>query len=224
MALAEHVNDWRCRRMKRWAISALALVVVGSGLILALNLGGPPRVTGNLFETQGGRSTCSEWGNISTNGLRFSYPKCWESKSYPVESSFSIGLVYLSNQGMHNPCVTIRSKTSTSSTCGWPMSRLNSNGILVTWQVLGMPGLTLGLVRGRPVTIEDRAAKEEVAGGSGGGCGLVRATTAEVVFVTGTSPDNFYVMTACMRAPQVRADERLVSRMLASVRIGRRQS
>jgi hypothetical protein len=148
-------------------------------------------------------------------GLSFRYPATWRARSWNDASSFSALITYLSTSQLRNPCTRSTTATSISVSCGEPIRRLPAGGLLVTWTANGFPGgpgitKTNSLIGGRPAVV--MAGVLEPCAGIGGD----EAITVKILRAVA---DNWYTMTACLRAPGVRQDELAVRAMLKSVRI-----
>jgi hypothetical protein len=145
----------------------------------------------------------------SSSGLSFSYPVAWTA--YPgkhAELHFD-PLVYLSTQPVHDPCSTHGNET----TCGLPVAHLQPGGVLVVWQVYGIPATGLGpgtriRVGGHPASLVDT---------QGGECRKIGADrTIDVAVETSAPPSPFTYLTACLREPGVAANVRSLDALLAS--------
>ena len=121
-------------------------------------------------------------------------------------------LVYLSTQPVHNPCSTHGNTTS----CGLPVRRLRPGGVLVVWQVNGIPAMGLG--QGARIRVGGHAATRVVT--SSGVCKKVGADrTIQVVVETSPTPSPLTYFTACLRGPNLAQNERRVDDLLVSARI-----
>src|SRR5207302_635081 len=96
----------------------------------------------------------------SALGLSFRYPAAWETRRYRADSSFSSSIVYLANQPMHPPCTTNKTRSGTSTVCGYPIFRLRPGGVEASWSENGFPGWSFEKrARGRLTRIGGRRAK-----------------------------------------------------------------
>lgn len=144
--------------------------------------------------------------------LSFSHPSAW--KAYPFRWAGELHfrpLVYLSTQPVHDPCSTQGSTT----TCGFPVGKLQPGGVLVTWQNSGPPAMGLGpgtqtRVDGRPAT------RTETAGGICRSIGADR--TIDVLVETSALPSPLTEFTACLRGPGLTQNEASVKALLASTK------
>ncbi len=152
---------------------------------------------------------------MHTARVDFRYPSCWSAATFPQSSLGLISLAYLSNETMHNPCTTHRSGTETTTHCAWAVSTLKPDGVLVSWSLLGMPGLTLRSQRGTNILIGGHHAKFSVTTGSV--CGSLHAAERISVLIATATPDNLLMMVACLGARHVLDERDLVTTMLASV-------
>lgn len=184
-------------------ITILALVTAGSaGCAPAGHSSADPRpVTVNLARFTG-------------QGLSFRYPGTWQARSWNDVSSFSALITYLSPSQLHSPCTRSSTATSISMSCGYPVRQLPAGGLLVTWTANGFPGksgitTSNSVIGGRPAMVTTSAP------GSCAGIGGDETITATIP----RAADNWYTMTACLRAPGLRQDELAVRAMLRSVRI-----
>ena len=147
-----------------------------------------------------------------SGGLTFRHPESWTE--YPFRWSGELHfrpLVYLSTQPVHDPCSTHRSTTS----CGLPVPRLRPGGVLVVWQVNGVPAMGLG--PGARIRVGGHAAARVVT--RGGICGSIGADrTMEVAVETTPTPSALTYLTACLRGPNLAQNERRVDALLASTR------
>jgi hypothetical protein len=146
-------------------------------------------------------------------GLTFRHPAAWTA--YPFRWAGELHfrpLVYLSTQPVHNPCSTHGNTTS----CGLPVRRLRPGGVLVVWQVNGIPAMRLG--QGARIRVGGHAATRVVT--SSGVCKKVGADrTIQVVVETSPTPSPLTYFTACLRGPNLAQNERRVDDLLVSARI-----
>jgi hypothetical protein len=144
------------------------------------------------------------------NGLRFDYPDCWTATHNVEASTFSTSLIDLSNEALRDPCTT----TASSSACGWPLTNLAADGVLVRWSSSGSPGWSLQQAPGPSLTISGLPAREQVS--QPGDCGTIGADETIAVEVARTVPYNYYAMTACLRGPDLTQAASQVQQMLTS--------
>lgn len=144
--------------------------------------------------------------------LTFTHPVAWKAYPFrwPGELHFR-PLVYLSTQPVHNPCAT----TGNTTTCGFPVQRLEPGGVLVTWNASNPPAVGLGpgaqtRVGGRPARRVDTAE---------GICSSIGADrTIEVLVETSPPPSTLTEFTACLRGPGLAANVARVDALLASTK------
>jgi hypothetical protein len=145
-------------------------------------------------------------------GLSFRHPESWTA--YPFRWSGELHfrpLVYLSTQPVHDPCSTHRNTTS----CGFPVRRIRPGGVLVVWQVNGVPAVGLG--PGARIQVGGHAAARVAT--QGGICRRIGADrTIEVAVETIPTPSALTYLTACLRGPNLAQSERRVDALLASTR------
>lgn len=147
-------------------------------------------------------------------GLKFQHPRSWQESRFDEISNFSALIVYLSNAPLSDACVTSDYNGGVVTTCGPPITRLPPGGVFVDWSEIGFPhqGAEIphpnATVSGRPADIETRPAGCADMGGN-------LEITAQIARPLGSQ----YSMRACLRAPHVSSNERLVHQMLTSVRI-----
>jgi hypothetical protein len=148
------------------------------------------------------------------DGLSFRHPATW--KEYPFRWAGELHfqpIVYLSTQTVDNPCSTHGSET----TCGFPVRRLEPGGVLVSWQVSGIPSLGLRSAPGAATRIGGRYAKR--VNGRPGFCRRIGAD--RTVEVSIGSPTKMSIPTqfiACLRGPNLARNMRRIDALLASTR------
>jgi hypothetical protein len=150
----------------------------------------------------------SQWALYDGNGLRFEHPACWTPVHHDEVSTVSTSLIDLSNEPMHHPCTT----NQFSSVCGWPLTKLSSEGVLVRWSSNGSPGWHLG--PGTPLTVGGLPASEQVS--QPGICSSIGADETITVEVAFTPASDYYSLWACLDGPDVTQAASQVQRMLAS--------
>jgi hypothetical protein len=156
---------------------------------------------------------------FSGNGLSFRYPAAWRSGTWSDDdvSSFFDPLVYLSTSRMHDPCVVTTSPGEKSIACTYPVGKLPPGGLLVRWQAAGFPDWHLPTpntgIGGRP-SVETKTA-------GGPWCAPLGGTETITVMIPRDTPDNWFQMDACLRAPGLPQQEAEISAMLSSVRLAK---
>jgi hypothetical protein len=182
---------------------ALAALVAAVALTSACGGGSPARAAANDPPLT----------KYASSSLSFTHPSAWTA--YPFRWAGELHfqpLVYLSTQPVRNPCTTRGNVTS----CGFPLRRLRPGGVLVVWQVNGIPATGLGpgtriRVAGRPATFTETR---------GGACRRIGADrTIEAVVETSRPPAPFVYLTACLRGPGVAKNEHSVRALLASTKL-----
>jgi hypothetical protein len=127
---------------------------------------------------------------------------------------FTNVFAFLSNQPMHQPCITTRSGTSTTVRCGYPVKTLKRGGVLVLFLAGGMPGWTITNEKGQHLVVDHHAARETVIPKPYRSLG---ATDEFRIDISKNVPDNYYEFDAYFRNPGVAADQRLLQNMLKSM-------
>ena len=144
--------------------------------------------------------------------VSFRHPAPW--KVYPFRWAGELHFrpsFYLSTQPVQDPCRT----NGNSTVCGLPLRHLRPGGVLVVWQVLGIPGTGLG--PGRRIRVGGRPAAQATT--RAGICRTIDADrTIEVLVETSPPPSNFTEVIACLRGPHLAQNERRVNALLASAR------
>jgi hypothetical protein len=148
-----------------------------------------------------------------SSGLSFRHPAAWTA--YPYRGAGELHyrpLVYLSTQPADDPCSTHGTVTS----CGLPVRRLRPGGVLLVWQVNGIPAMAFG--PGARIRVGGHPATRVVT--RSGTCKKIGADrTMEVVVETSPPPSPFTYLTACLRGPNLAQNERRVDALLASTRL-----
>lgn len=146
-------------------------------------------------------------------GLSFRYPAAWTAYK-PIQPTVALHfnpLVYLSTQPVHAPCSTQGNTTS----CGFPIDRLQPGGVLVTWERNGLQAMGLG--PGRQIIVDGHPATREEK--TGGACRRIGADrTIDVAVATSTLPSALTYLTACLRGPDLAQAEKDVDALLASTK------
>jgi hypothetical protein len=91
--------------------------------------------------------------------LAFRHPASW--KTYPFRWTGGLHfrpMLYVSTQPVRDPCRT----HGTAFECGWPVGRLQPDGILIVWENRGFPGWSLRTAEGTPLRVGGRRAKRLV--------------------------------------------------------------
>ena len=187
------------RRLLMGAAALVALVAVTSGC-------------GGGTEAQAAGKTDPELVTYSNPLLSFSHPAAW--KAYPFRWGGELHfrpMVYLSTQPVQDPCSTKGNTTS----CGFPVKRLEPGGVLVTWNASSPPAMALG--PGSRMRVDGREARRvDTAGGMCRSIGADR--TINVLIATRPLPSTPTEFTACLRGPDLAQEEKGVEALLASTK------
>jgi hypothetical protein len=145
--------------------------------------------------------------------LSFSHPAVWKAYPFrwPGELHFQ-PMVYVSTQPVHDPC---RTKDNTT-TCTWPVQRLEPNGVLLTWENRGFPGFSLASQPGSAISVGGRSAKRLAT--RPGSCAAIGGDLTIEVAIAQPTADNWTEATACLRGPNLTQNERSVDALLASTK------
>ena len=198
-----------------------------AGLLLVLVLGAmteTPAFSATDFHgpvaTVGHRTahgpSCGAVKGFKTGGTSLRFPSCWALSTYKDETTMSSVLAFFSNQPTQQPCVTTSSGATITVRCGFPLKSLNPGGVLVMFIAGGRPGWTIGKEPGRRFVIDRHAARETIAHGSHL---PLQATGEYSIFIDRGVADNYYQLEVFFRNPGVGSDQRLLQRMLKSMRI-----
>jgi hypothetical protein len=169
-----------------------------------------------LKESRAASTACGTTGRFSGGGVVFRYSSCWSSSMYSEESSFSWLIVDLSDQPTHNPCRTTKTATRTTVSCGWPIRRIEKSHVLIQWFGMGTPGWHLENEPGTSLTVGGRPAREEIRHQS---CGSIGGNEVVTIFISRRANDNYYLISACLRAPEMALQLQRINQMLRSVRL-----
>ena len=194
---------------------ALGVVVVAALALLIDHYAFAPKASNPPPSAANVRS-CLGTKVLGTGGTSFRYPSCWTLSNYTEESTMTTAVAFLSNQPMHQPCKTTRSGISTTVSCGFPVKTLERGGVLVTFIAGGMPGWTIADDTGRHLVVDHHAARETVIRTPNRS---LDATTEYWIFIDRGVPDNYYQFDVYFRNPGVSEDQRLLRKMLNSMRI-----
>ena len=191
--------DLTPRRLFLWAAALLAIVAVTSGC-------------GGGADAQAADKGDPPLARYSNSFLSFSHPASW--KEYPFRWAGELHfrpLVYLSTQPVHDPCSTKGNTTS----CGFPVGRLQPGGVLVTWNASSPPAMGVG--PGSQIKVDGRKARRlDTAGGICRSIGADR--TVDVLIQTRPLPSTLTEFTACLRGPGLAQNVKRVDALLASTK------
>jgi hypothetical protein len=146
--------------------------------------------------------------------LEFRYPHDWRTLTFqipPTVLHFN-PMVYVSTQPGHDPCRQNGDVTS----CGWPVDRLDPNGVLAVWENQGYPGWTLATQPGTALNVDGRPAKRVVR--RPGDCRTIGADETVSVQIARPAAANWTAFTACLRGPNLADGEQELKALLASTR------
>ena len=189
---------------RRLFTCAAALVVLG---LLTSGCGG------GAADAQAAGKADPQLVEYSNSVLSFSHPASW--KEYPFRWAGELHfrpMVYLSTQPVHDPCSTKGNTTS----CGFPVGRLQPGGVLVTWNASSPPAMGVG--PGSQIKVDGREARRlDTAGGICRSIGADR--TVDVLIQTRPLPSTLTEMTACLRGPGLARAEKSLNALLASTKL-----
>ncbi len=151
-------------------------------------------------------------------GFSFSYPANWKQAAFGnPSSSASTLLTYLSSQALTNPCVQpARTGPEYCSLCT-AVGHLSPRAVILWWTEGSRPWATP--YPGQPTTIAGHPATFGVVRPPKlPDCSQVGADETVTTDVL-TTPANDYVMTACVRGPDLGRTEAAIRAMLASARL-----
>jgi hypothetical protein len=149
------------------------------------------------------------------DGGSFSYPSAWTLSQFPDDvSSFAMLLAVISNQAVHDPCVT----SANSITCDQPLNWLDSGGVLIKWGTQGGLGTLFASPSGSPSTIDGKPATVTTNPTTDPQCGDIPNTAYELDAYIPQSLGNGWTMTACLATPIAPQTLATVTAMLHSLR------
>lgn len=127
-------------------------------------------------------------------------------------------MVDVSNSPLRDPCVPITAVGESGEACGFPISTLAPNGVLISWSEDGLPGMSLAKESGRPLTLGGLPAREAITTVTGPGyCTPINGTEMISVWVARTIPYNLFEAQACLRGPDTTLLAAAVNQLLLSV-------
>jgi hypothetical protein len=148
-------------------------------------------------------------------GGSFEYPSAWAPSEFPDDvGSFSRLLTVLSNQPVHDPCVT----SGNSITCDQPLNVLDSGGVLIQWSEQSRLGNVFASPSGSPTTIDSNRSIITTNPTTDPQCAGIAGTAYELDAYIPQSPGNGWTMTACLAAPVTLQTLATVTAMLHSLR------
>jgi len=149
----------------------------------------------------------------ANNFLSFSRPTAW--KAYPFRWAGELHfqpMLYVSTQPVLDPC---RTKGNTT-TCTWPVRRLQRDGVLITWENRGFPGWSLESQPGSSLRVGGRSARRLAT--RPGPCAAIGGNLTVEVAIARPLAHNWTEATACLRGPDLTLNERRVDALLASTK------
>jgi hypothetical protein len=145
--------------------------------------------------------------------VQFRYPTAWAAAQPNASSLHFHPMLYLSVQPTRNPCES----TVNEQRCGWPVAKLRPGGVLVVWENRGFPGWSLASAPGTPTHVGGREARRLVS--RPGSCAAIGADeTVQVAIERPAISGNWTAVTACLRGPNLAANEQQLDAVLASTR------
>lgn len=150
--------------------------------------------------------------HFAESGLAFDYPGTWRRSSFELLSSFTSSIAWLGTVEMHDPCV----RTANQISCGTGYS-LGPGTLVVEVGTASFPGFDILDVPpgARPVTVDGLPGYVQ-DGEPVAGTGATASRTWTVPMPG--SIDNYYTLTANVRAPNEGALLDLVDGMVRSIR------
>ena len=201
------------RELPEPGVSSVVVVMIGLGVLLVIAVVVAILLPGRNRKVAREPPSTLRTARFDQYGLTFDYPRTWTPESWPVVSSFSSVITYLSPLTLHDPCI----RAAYSISCGYPLTSLPPAGVLISWEEISRPHPPNGTQITSPnTTIGGQTASITIA--HPGHCGPIGAdetVTAEIL----RPPGGLLQMTACLRAPDAAINEALVRQMLASVQI-----
>jgi hypothetical protein len=208
----------RHRRLVAAAVASPILAVSGIGRRLApglaaLVLAGIVAACGSATPTSSGQTAVPSLSHYQGDDIAFDYPGTWNAASFPVMSSFSNVLVFLSTSALADPC----DRTANSIACvRSAATSLEPGGVLVQWSRNGFPGWTFDRSRGKPLTVGGRSASIEDLEPAEP-CQMIGGTRELVVTIPDPEANmNWTEARACIAGP-VAGTETQVAGMLKTV-------
>jgi hypothetical protein len=148
-------------------------------------------------------------GRLRLRTFTLTFPSDWTTTRQPVWTTERFAIATI-GPGQVTTCANW-------TTCGeWPAMTLPQNRLIVSIWSQGLEGWTLETTAGTPITIAGQAAKLAVSP-SDPGCAAIGGEESMIAVVTGAfGPPNFYEIDACLRGPDLAANEKVVRSILAS--------
>jgi hypothetical protein len=185
---ANEVHHFMTRRNRRVMQVVIGLAAL-TGLILSTGA-----TTGASGRPAVKRYTDSE--------ISFQYPAQWNIRHFNERSSFSIPIVFVSNETLHAPCRSFKVAAGEETTCNYPVKHLAKGGVLLEWTSNGTPTFSINQVPGIAGKIGGLVSRLEVA--RPGTCHNIGADETITAIADRPSPtDNFFELSACLRGPHL---------------------
>jgi hypothetical protein len=152
------------------------------------------------------------------DGLPFRYPAAWTARRWPLlGTSMSMVITYLTQARLHDRCKPVTRPGVNGFSCRGPvLDDLPAGDVLITWSAMGMPDFMKPVAGERQVIDGHRAI---VSYSDPRACETRGVQVGMAAVIYRDLPGNWYVMTACLRGPGLRAAEGEVRAMLRSVRV-----
>jgi hypothetical protein len=173
-----------------------------------------PPLSATTLAAACGSVTSSRWPTYNGEDVRFRYPPCWRPVRSHDTSSFTSSLVDLSTQPIADPCKSTVVGASKTTKCGFPITHLQPEGVLVRWTSNTFPGWTLAKVHGRALSIGGRPAREQVS--RPGLCHSIGAAETITVNISRRAAGSYYQMMACLATPSLSEAAGRVQSMLTT--------
>lgn len=151
------------------------------------------------------------------DGVSFLYPASWRAYTWPVTSTVSEPIVYLSTASQTSPCVT----TGSATVCGAPLKHLEPSGVLIWWFTSSpdwigrIPGVHTK-IGGRPATLYSGTPNDMLDLGCKRLGGQREITALVTAAVDANNVGSAFAVSACFRGPNIAANQRRVEALLAS--------
>ena len=198
-----------------WA-GLVAVVVVA--LVVGVGLATLPHGSPNGGAPPTPRTLTTRSFALGVDRVTFAYPSVWETHQYlEDQSSFSLSVVFVASQALHDPCTTTHSTPPgpvESRVCvGYAVDRLDPDGVYLVWSRVGAPRIPGQSVKhpGSPITVGGQPGIIDVQ--RPGTCSSIGGDES-IDLIVDPDASNNWIMQACLRGPdlgQVRfSDPRLV--------------
>jgi hypothetical protein len=116
----------RLRRPAGFVLAGIGCVLVLGVLAFAAHSRGAPDAS---QPPSSSRTALFTTHRANGYRLEFRYPASWHAYNWMVVSSFTFSMAYLSTGVEHDPCVS----TANTTTCGSPITKVEPNGVFVSW-------------------------------------------------------------------------------------------